>query len=139
MFFTERSLVWLKRYLNSRNDDCPALFVCQDGKSRLKRTYLLRYFTRHRKLAGIRKKLTPHILRHTAATTLLFNGCPIGHIKEILGHERLETTCKHYLGLDRRKAKAALQQYLYYEPAEMKASASPELAEHNVSAEGWPV
>jgi len=37
------------------------------------------------------------------------NGCPVGHIKEILGHERLETTCRYYLGLDRRAAKAAHQ------------------------------
>jgi integrase len=40
-------------------------------------------------------------LRHTVATTLLFNGCPIGHIKEILSHEHLMTTCKFYLGADK--------------------------------------
>jgi site-specific recombinase XerD len=49
------------------------------------------------------------------ATTLLFNGCPIGHIKELLGHERLDTTCRYYLGLDTRAAKAAHQQFLRYD------------------------
>ena len=44
------------------------------------------------------KPVTAHMLRHTVATTLLFNGCPIGHIKEILGHDRLITTCNFYLG-----------------------------------------
>jgi site-specific recombinase XerD len=53
-------------------------------------------------------------LRHTAATTLLFNGCPISHVKEILGHERLETTCKYYLGVDKRKAKEAHNVYLKF-------------------------
>jgi integrase/recombinase XerD len=115
VFFTARALLWIRRYLDSRTDDCSALFVCQDGRTRLKRDDLWRYFDRHRKLAGIKKKVRPHILRHTAATTLLFNGCPIGHIKAILGHERLETTCRYYLGIDQRAAKRAHQKYLNYE------------------------
>lgn len=73
VFFSDRSLTWIRRYLESRSDDCPALFVCQNGKDRLRRGDLWRYFDRHRKLAGIKKKVRPHILRHTAATTLLFN------------------------------------------------------------------
>jgi integrase/recombinase XerD len=116
VFFSERSLTWIKRYLESRSDDCPALFICQNGTDRLRRGDLWRYFDRHRKLAGIKKKVRPHILRHTAATTLLFNGCPVGHIKAILGHERLETTCRYYLGIDQRAAKAAHQKYLFYDP-----------------------
>jgi site-specific recombinase XerD len=115
VFFSARSLIWIKRYLESRCDDCPALFVCQNGRDRLRRGDLWRYFDRHRKIAGIKKKVRPHILRHTAATTLLFNGCPVGHIKAILGHERLETTCRYYLGIDHRQAKAAHQKYLRYE------------------------
>lgn len=114
VFFTERALLWLRRYLESRTDECPALFTCQNGRTRLRRGDLWRYFDRHRKLAGVKKRVTPHILRHTAATQLLFNGCPVGHIKEILGHERLETTCRYYLGLDRRAAKTAHAKYLRY-------------------------
>jgi integrase/recombinase XerD len=113
-FFTQRAVLWLQQYLNTRQDTHPALFVCQGRRSRLKRDDIWRPFTRYRKVSGISKPVTPHLLRHTAATQLLFNGCPIGHIKEILGHERLETTCRYYLGLDRRAAKQAHQQYLTY-------------------------
>jgi site-specific recombinase XerD len=113
-FFTERASAWLKRYLEIRKDQHPALFVCEDGQGRLKRTDVWRPFQRHRLISGLRKRVTPHLLRHTAATQLLFNGCPIGHIKEILGHERLETTCRYYLGLDHRAAKQAHQQFLVY-------------------------
>jgi site-specific recombinase XerD len=113
-FFTARSLEWLSLYLKARTDNHPALFVCMGGKARLKRADIWRPFTRYRKLAGINKPVTPHLLRHTAATQLLFNGCPVGHIKEILGHERLETTCRYYLGLDHRAAKQAHQRYLVY-------------------------
>jgi site-specific recombinase XerD len=115
VFFTERSLVWLKKYLEARNDEHPALFVCQNGRDRLKRGDLHRYFVRYAVAAGLKKRVTPHILRHTAATHLLFNGCPIAHIKEILGHERLETTCRYYLGLDHRAAKNAHQKFLQYD------------------------
>jgi len=113
-FFTDRAIFWMKEYLRMRKDTHPALFVCLGGRSRLKRTDLWRPFGRYRKLAGIMKPVTPHLLRHTAATQLLFNGCPIGHIKEILGHERLETTCRYYLGLDHRAAKQAHHRFLLY-------------------------
>jgi integrase/recombinase XerD len=124
VFFTERSLLWLRRYLDLRQDAHPALFVTQGGRSRLSRTDVWRPFKRCRQLAQIQKRVTPHLLRHTAATQLLLNGCPIGHIKEILGHERLDTTCRYYLGLDRRAAKQAHQKYLLYagDPALAMAS-----------------
>jgi site-specific recombinase XerD len=116
-FFTARALDWIRRYLDARTDDHPALFVSLDGQSRLGQPDLWRPFAKYRKLTGINKRVTPHLLRHTAATQLLFNGCPIGHIKEILGHERLETTCRYYLGLDQRAAKQAHERFLVYDPA----------------------
>jgi hypothetical protein len=39
------------------------------------------------------------------------NSCP----KEILGHELLQTTCKFYLGTDKRAAKGAHAKYLNYD------------------------
>lgn len=114
VFFTERAIYWLSQYLELRHDAEPAVFVIESTPHRLTREDIWRPFTRYRRLAGINKRVTPHLLRHTAATQLLFNGCPVGHIKEILGHERLETTCRYYLGLDHRAAKAAHQTFLKY-------------------------
>lgn len=119
VFFTDRALYWLKRYLDNRTDCSPALFTSMIGVGRLSRTDIWRPFAAYRKLAGLHKPVRPHLLRHTAATQLLFNGCPVGHIKEILGHERLETTCRYYLGLDRRQAQAAHRQYLIYSADDM--------------------
>jgi site-specific recombinase XerD len=115
VFFTERALLWLGRYLETRSDNSLPLFASQNGITRLKRTDIWRPFARYGKLAGLNKPVRPHLLRHTAATQLLFNGCPVGHIKEILGHERLETTCRYYLGLDKRAATLAHEQYLVYD------------------------
>jgi site-specific recombinase XerD len=114
VFFSARAIEWLNRYLASRTDRHPALFVTRGGSDRLKQPDIWRPFGRYRKLSGVLKPVTPHLLRHTAATQLLFNGCPVGHIADILGHEHLETTCRYYLGLDIRAAKAAHQKFLVY-------------------------
>ena len=114
VFFTQRSLDWVRRYLEKRTDTHEAIFITKKPHNRLHRDDIWRFFARYKKLAKIDKKLTPHILRHTVATNLVFNGCPIVHVKEILGHERLDTTCKYYLGVDKEQAKKAHRQFLNF-------------------------
>jgi site-specific recombinase XerD len=98
VFFTDRALQWVTRYLVLRTDLNPALFVSLKN-NRLTTELVHTMFRKTAKAIGLEKSVTPHIIRHTAATNLLRNGCPIGFIKEILGHERLETTCRYYLGI----------------------------------------
>jgi integrase/recombinase XerD len=116
LFFTERALEWLQRYLSRRRDDEESLFVTRgDQPHRLAYDTVKNVFKHVTRQAHLSKKVSAHNLRHTMATTLLFNGCPIGHIKELLGHERLDTTCRYYLAIDVRAAKEAHQRFLIYE------------------------
>lgn len=117
VFFTEKALEWVRKYLEARTDSHEAIFITTGEPSRLSIGDIWRFFRYHREKAHIHKKLTPHILRHTVATNLVFNGCPIVHVKEILGHEKLDTTCKYYLGVDKEQAKRAHSQYLDFRPA----------------------
>jgi site-specific recombinase XerD len=58
------------------------------------------------KAAGISKKISAHSLRHTYATHLLEDGLDIITLKDLLGHERIETTMEylHICQLDRNRA-----------------------------------
>lgn len=42
--------------------------------------------------AGIPRRVTPHMLRHTLATALLSRGCDIRYIQKLLGHSSVATT-----------------------------------------------
>lgn len=116
VFFTEESICWIKKYLDRRIDKNPALFITT-GKNpkRLTNQDNTRYFKRQRIIAGINKKLTPHILRHTFISHLVFNSCPFNDIKNLAGHRLLDTTVRFYCGLtDNNRAKEAHTKYLHY-------------------------
>lgn len=48
--------------------------------------------TKHTKQAGIKQKITPHMIRHSVATLLLEQGMDIRYIQQILGHSSIKTT-----------------------------------------------
>jgi len=85
VFFTDRALEWIDIYLAKRYDDNEALFITTGyPPKKLSINDISRFFKTARLNSKIDKPITPHLLRHTVATNLVFNGCPIVHVKEIL-------------------------------------------------------
>jgi len=58
--------------------------------------------------AGIPRRVTPHMLRHTLATALLSRGCDIRYIQKLLGHASVATT-QIYTHVDTQALRDAYQ------------------------------
>lgn len=79
------------RWLTLRpNDDCRAFFVSQ-ALTRMTTRSIERVVADYGHLARL-EKLTPHVLRHTFAKTLMDRGIPIDQVAQLLGHANLNTT-----------------------------------------------
>jgi integrase/recombinase XerD len=115
VFLSDRAISWLQMYLLRRNNDHPALFTTFGKLERLKPYDLSKQFKHYAQSAGLKKKVTPHILRHTAATIMSFNGADIRTIQQILGHSDIKTTAKYYLGVDKEALREAHTKFLRYE------------------------
>jgi integrase/recombinase XerD len=70
--------------------------------------YQLGYVVRTAALgAGITRTVSPHILRHTAATIALDGGAPIQTVADLLGHSSPTTTMRYVAGRERLRDSAA--------------------------------
>lgn len=93
------ALKYLERYLNvvrpqllhNKPDSCKELFVTSWGGP-LTRQRVNELLEGYAQSAGITKRVTPHMLRHSFATHLLNNGTDLRVVQELLGHADISTT-----------------------------------------------
>ena len=97
VFLSESARNAVKEYLKKRDDMEEAMFVKitnnkKDTASRLTTRSIERIVKYYATKAGISKKVTPHVIRHSFATDLLSNGADIRSVQMMLGHANIATT-----------------------------------------------
>ena len=111
VYFDARSKLHLKKYLKSRTDNNPALFVS------LRRPYnrlltsgveiMLKKMGKKCNIAHVH----PHKFRRTMATTAIDKGMPIEQVQRLLGHEKIDTTL-HYAMVKQNNVKISHKKYI---------------------------
>lgn len=93
----EEATRWISDYiaqarpglLHGRTSD--TLFISQQGQAMTRQTFWHR-IKQHAGVAGIKRSLSPHTLRHAFATHLLNHGADLRVVQLLLGHSNISTT-----------------------------------------------
>ena len=94
-----KALQYVKEYLRhvrgqftkNRRDE-RALFVGKQWGTPISKPIVQRLVRDYAKRAGLKKRVTPHVFRHTCATHLLADGADVVHVQRLLGHVSINTT-----------------------------------------------
>lgn len=124
VFLSNRAKKWVTDYLKLREDDYQPLFL-NHKRGRKMTDEAAKARGEHRRLtptaiqdmvrkiayqAGIVKKVTPHVLRHSFATELLMNGADIRSVQDLLGHASITTT-QIYTHITNRKLREVHEKF----------------------------
>lgn len=96
-YLNAKAEVALKDYLNERNDKNPSLFVYdREPHGRLKKSGIELIVKKIlERTSDVSTHVTPHVFRHTTATTALDRGMNIVDVSKLLGHQKVETTMEY--------------------------------------------
>lgn len=94
-YIDARAVVSIQKYLDSRTDNDPALFIgLRHGKGRIGTNGVRKVLHDIERNSDI-TNIIPHRFRHTMATTAINNGMPIESVQALLGHSTVTTTMRY--------------------------------------------
>lgn len=111
----EYALSYVQRYVSEARSRNPGrkgryLFLNKFG-DKLSRQYFFMQVKKYAQLAGIKKRVSPHTLRHCFATHMLENGAELRAVQEMLGHSKIATT-EIYTNISSRRILSAYDLYM---------------------------
>lgn len=111
VYFNARTKIHLQHYLDSRQDDNPALFVSL--KAPHARLTISGIEVRLRSLGVLANigRVHPHKFRRTLATMAIDKGMPIEQVQRLLGHVKIDTTL-HYAMVNQNNVKMAHRRFI---------------------------
>lgn len=98
-----------QRRLESRLVGSATLFTNSLGMP-ISTQVIARYLAIAAELAGVGRPVTPHMIRHTAASLLLKNGADLRIVQEYLGHSSIATT-QRYTHITKEHLRCAIQRF----------------------------
>lgn len=111
----EMAIEWVKKYLEEsrphlKSSNSRDIVFLNVRGGRLSRMGVWKIIKKYVDLALIKKKVSPHTLRHSFATHLLEGGADLRAVQEMLGHADISTT-QIYTHLDREYLKEVLKEF----------------------------
>lgn len=95
VMLSERLLAFLREYFRVERPVGPYLFPGQDSNKPMRAEAIERVSIVASRQAGLKKRVTPRVLRHCFATHLLEAGANVRTIQILLGHRSLQTTQRY--------------------------------------------
>lgn len=110
VFLDDVTIMLLKRYVDSRDDNNEALFLSGRKKKRITPSGVRYALHKIADKASV-ENTHPHRFRRTLATNLINHGMPIQEVASLLGHEKIDTTMT-YVYIDKHNVKNSYKKYM---------------------------